>query len=209
MNSLYSPQTNTDPNFFSNFNDFNLRSDEKAVEKVGQITLKSKDHIHIRYIQLIQIIYIWSKQQIIFRAYENNKEVGYIRFHASIGPYLVEENLSVQKCHSIYIEMIKVHEKGQGLGTKLMQSVIEYSIKSGMQGRIYLHSTESEEIPHGFYYKLGLRALDQQTNQRIAKELEENVQREIDFTVNIEMHLPEKYFKERWCKIISENPILF
>ncbi len=116
-----------------------------------------------------------------------------------------EESEEEQQAHLIYgkidkicIESLQSFQKNlyKGVGTALMNNVLDYSFKNNYEGRIFLEAARNS---HGFYYKLGMRTIDSKINNLIAKNLEkiasgDKTPLSVDFGVHL-MYFPQYAFK--------------
>lgn len=113
--------------------------------------------------------------RITFTAYDDKTTLGYvsfeyIRWYSTVnkygsynikrvreGNYLYSYGPHTSRIglvNKIYIEKIRSYTKGQGVGSILMQAVMEYSYKLGGQGRVQLDAVLNS---HVFFYQLGMR----------------------------------------------------
>ncbi|MBX7067458.1 MAG: hypothetical protein K1X28_09525 [Parachlamydiales bacterium] len=89
------------------------------------------------------------------------------------------------------------------VGVLLTKAILQYYLKKGCEARMDLSAGYTS---HGFYYKLGLRAHDAETNKKIAAALAEK--RGTSDLQARSMFLP-KVSREQWMKIIEADPIGF
>ena len=122
----------------------------------------------------------------------------------------VEVLNSSQKLYKIHHAEYDPEYKYYGVGTALLQTVIEYSYEQGCEGRVILQTGRFG--PHGFYYKLGMQAKDEAVNRKIQEELTlaENEDRAPDTKSLglVVMHLPSESLA-KWKEHITEHPILY
>lgn len=110
-----------------------------------------------------------------------------------------------KKANRIYVNYIKSSGEYRGEGKALMQTVMEYSYTKGCEGRVALHAAWNS---HGFYYGLGMRSEDPQTDAFIAKKYED-----YKAGLGVEEHPILRLYMyqdsiETWKTKINANPIL-
>ncbi len=137
---------------------------------IGSAVVQSRPGNHPVDIK-IQKIKNLSNRLTIFNALlpEQNKYIciGKVTFSIQIkNEHSTTQNAVYEKMNKIYIErLISYHRTSfKGIGTALMQSVIEYSFHKNFEGRLFLEAIQSS---HLFYYKLGMRSPDPEINRRI------------------------------------------
>lgn len=118
----------------------------------------------------------------------------------------VKDNVIADK---VYIQWIgsSQRDKYRGSGTRLIQSVIEKSLRLGCNGRVDFNAGESYE----FYYSIGFRSYDDSINA----ELEEAFQKAALEGTRVkafpmgsnQMYLPEEGISS-WKETILREPIL-
>lgn len=152
----------------------------------------------------------------VFQAYlhETGEKVGECSFEIITKcPYCDDEDYSQNKNMGIIRIDSFARDQFRGIGTMLMQAVIEYGIANGTEGRVSLHSCGTAL---GFYQKLGMKLgiADADLEQKIREEsLRAVFQRRdpVDLLINEDaalMILPKEAL-ERWREIICHNPVLF
>lgn len=109
----------------------------------------------------------------------------------------------------IYVEKLDSwqNKKYKGVGTALLQAAMEYGYAKRCAGRIDLDACWSS---HVFYYKLGMRSIDEKNNKKI-KAFDEKGRR-LGKKLNtkslyaVYMHMPNEGIRE-WQERIRKNPI--
>lgn len=125
-------------------------------------------------------------------------------------PYLyygpVKDNVISNK---VYIQWIDSShgDKYRGAGTRLVQSVIEKSLRLGCNGRVDFNAAESFE----FYYSIGFRSFDDSINAQLEEAFQEAALEggrvEESPMESNQMYLPEEGISS-WKETILREPIL-
>jgi hypothetical protein len=107
----------------------------------------------------------------------------------------------------VYIEWIGANPNYKGIGTRLMQSIIEKSLLLGCDGRVDLNAAGAYE----FYYSLGLRSIDSSINAQLEasfqKAAEKGGKAELLPYPSTQMYLPKEALTA-WREKILKDPIL-
>jgi hypothetical protein len=92
----------------------------------------------------------------------------------------------------------------KGVGSALLQSVIEYGYSFGCEGRVQLDAVLNS---HGFYYKMGMRTGLKEIDEIIEEHTKSLQVGEVPGELRPEiMHMPQKGI-DRWSEQIDANPI--
>ena len=77
----------------------------------------------------------------------------------------------IKEC--VVVDNFEIFDKGNGLGSKKLQEIIQYA-KDKHGGRLYLQAGKigDNQSPLLFYYKNGLRSIDESTNRLLSKVLQ-------------------------------------
>lgn len=138
-----------------------------------------------------------------FRWYRELEDGRYGDEHSAGDNVALTADRAYGRVNKIFVWIIESKERAhfRGVGTALMQAVIEYSYKKQCAGRVFLCAILNS---HFFYYKLGMRAEHKTMNDRIESRLLQGGPYEhLSYT---DLHFPQEAIDE-WRRKIKERPI--
>jgi hypothetical protein len=122
------------------------------------------------------------------------------------GSFLTYGRERGRRVSKIFVDIIQSPQNARykGVGTALMQAVMEYGFSKGCEGRIDLDACWSS---HLFYHKLGMIPVFEKKEAAIAKFVAQQGIPDTSRLGSVTMFMPEERIVE-WRKRIQANPIL-
>ena len=151
---------------------------------------------------------IINRDQTNFIAFTTTKPTNYGRFITSTMNTLFRPDYNGK---ALTLDLIKVHDKYQGLGKKIIDFVKNYSKQNGCNGYIVTTSYcgfTPNKIPHLFYRKQGFSTLDKAYDKELDKFIKNNqYATQYDFFSKLmyypELKRKENFFEKTFNKIIN------